>query len=197
MTRSNPFAGCAPPPAVKPIDRCERGQYETNKQNGNTNTATFPASAWEASAVANSNDNSVILAQAGSLMFFNAVFSTAVVVPVWILLYDIDPKSAPNAVVPTAIARYSFGPAIPSIPDPAAPTVSSGAAITYEAQAEQVYNSRGPGRQDPNNRERGAWSFGVPFNFGIAMVASAGPRVYVPFGELVTLEWCVTARFQT
>lgn len=193
MTQQNPFAGCAPP-AVKPIDRCQRGQYETSK--ASFNDTTPPTAPWEKNAIANSENGRQILAQPGSLMFLNAVFSTALVVPAWVLLFDLDAAGA-GALDTQAIARYSFGPGVPDVYDPNTPTITSGACITYEAQAEQVYNSGGRQRKQRDGDDREAWSFGIPFNFGITVVASSSPRIYVPFGELVTLEWALTARFQT
>lgn len=183
--RQHFFANCPPPP-VKPIDRCERGQYETGK--ANFDTPDSPTQAWESSSIANSDANSTVLPMPGSLMFLHATFSTAVVVPVYVLLYDMDPTTVQQFPGPGAIARYTLGPCVP-IPTVADPTVSSGGTVTYEATAEEVYNA-------PGGPDRRARSIGLPFNFGIVAVASFGPRVYT-LSELATMEWALTARFQT
>lgn len=183
--------GCNVPPTVKPIDRCERGQYETGKPS--FDTTDQPLFDWEDGYIANDTGvggNQLILPMPGSLMFLQATFSTAVVAPAYILLFDVDARFLQdnNGLQGGMRARYTFGPCVPIVSS-GDPAVSSGGTVTYEATAEEVYNA-------PDAPGRKARSIGLPFNFGIAAVASFAPRLFTRT-ELGVMEFALTARFQT
>lgn len=165
------LAGLCPSPAVKPVDVSRHGQYETGKGTGETQRFQLPTVAFERIAS--------VSIQPAWLMLMNVVFSQALVVPAYALVFDLnasDPAQS-SLLANGAISRWTLG-----------PVPAGGGTIMWGPESERI----------PDDVATDSESIGIPFNFGITVVLSSTPRSLTAImnGEFAVNGMAITARFK-
>lgn len=137
-------------PTMLPTERGGTGQYETGKDS--FNTPKLPTVLWEPT------ESAVIAKQPCWLTFLNVIVNPAITTVVYALLFDLninDPQQLADLMSGNVGARYTLGP-VPA---------STGGTIVFAPVSEQIGKD-------------GSVIEGLPFNFGLVLLASTTPRFH-------------------